>query len=131
MTKRILSPLLMSFLVFFLLTGGLHLNAVEKHVVTTQGLREAVVTSSAARSANIKAIEDQLTQWGFSATQVKTAVRTLNNSELEYLTHYVNKSFYGGADSGRTMGLIVMGAVAAFILYWELATLSAGVEPWT
>ena len=58
MAKRILSPLLMSFLVFILLTGGLHLNAVEKHVVTTQKLRDAVITSSAIRTANIKAIED-------------------------------------------------------------------------
>lgn len=130
MAKRILSPLLMSFLVFFLLVGGLHVNAVEKHVVTTQGLREAVVTSSAARSANIKAIQDQLTQWGFNATQVLTTVRTLNNSELEYLMNHVNKNIYGGADSGKMLGLAVMGAVAAFILYWEITGLSAGAEPW-
>ena len=129
MLKKIAVNLLMSFLIGFLLLGGFQsfLLAGTKHVVERGELREAIVQSGQARLSNIEKLEKRLTQWGFDATQVRTAVRTLTNSELEYLVHKSENAggnFFGGADTEKTVGLIALGGIAAFIIFWEAIGLS-------
>lgn len=141
MVKKTAVSILFSFLFLFILFGGFHTNLLaddfnsteevmfKKHITTTERLREAVVASSQARSANIEKLEKQLSKWGFDATQVKTAVRTLTDAELEYLvrrSENAGQNLFGGAVKGETVGLIVLGGVAAFIVIWQVTKLSAG-----
>lgn len=144
MIKKIAVSLLFSFLVSFIMVGGFFQTnlladdvssmekvVLKKHLLSTEGLRDAMVASSSARSGNIEKIENfldeeyiekQLSKWGISANQIKTAVRTLTNSELEYLAHQsenVSKNFFGGADTGRTIGLVTLGALAVVLIMYE------------
>ena len=133
MLKKVTINLLLSFLVGFILFGGFqsYLLAGSKHLVDTGELREAIVESSQARLSNIEKLEKRLTQWGFDASQVKTTVRTLTNSELEYLVYKSENTggnFFGGADAGKTIGLIGLAGMAAFIIYWEVGGLTQGTS---
>jgi len=145
MLKKAIISSLFSFLMLFILFGGFQANLlandvklIEKeiskdHILSTEDLREAVEASHNARLANIEKIEKQLSKWDFNTTQVKTALKTLSNSELEYIVRHsenVSKNLFGGADTGKTVGLIVMFSVIAFIIIWEVAGLSAGAEIW-
>lgn len=145
MAKKVSVSLLFSFLISSILVGGSFnanlladdVNSTEreilkKHLLATEGLREAMIEFSNARSGNMEKIENflddeyiekQLSKWGFNASEVKAAVRTLTNSELEYLVRQsenVSRNFSGGADTGRILGLAAMGAVVGFIVLWEL-----------
>lgn len=135
MVKKAAVSVLFSFLIGFLLLGGFqsYLLADSTHVVDRGELREAIVASSQARSVKIEKLERQLSQWGFDATQVKMAVRTLTDAELEYLAQLSGnaaQNLFGGdeilGDSGKTIGLIVMGSVAVFIAAWQIFKLSRG-----
>jgi len=145
MLKKALVSSLFSFLIVFILFSGFHANlfandtkSIEKeisklHVLSTESLRKAVEVSCSARLANIEKLENQLSKWGFSAAQVKNPIRMLSNSELEYIvrkSENVNENLFGGSDTGKTVGLIAMSSVIAFIIIWEVAGLSAGAEIW-
>jgi len=145
MAKKGALSILISFLILFFLFGGFSTNLLagdlnseeremlKKHLLATETLRKAMIDSSHARLANIEKLEKQLSKWGFDATQVKTAVRTLTNSELLYLVRQsesANKNFFGGASTGKTVGLITIGALVAFIIVWEATGLSAGATGW-
>ena len=144
MAKKVSVSLLFSFLISFIMVGGFfHANLLandvssmereilKKHLLATEGLKEATVAFSNARLGNIEKIENfldeeyiekQLSKWGFNANQIKTAVRTLTNSELEYLARQsenVSKNFFGGADTGRTIGLVTLGALAVVLIMYE------------
>ena len=133
MIKKTAVSVLYGFLIGFLLFGGFqsYVQADSKHVVDTGELQEAIIASSQMRSANIEKLEGRLSQWGFDATQVKMAVRTLTDSELEYLlSRTENMNLSGGGevlgDAGETVGLIVLAGTAAFIAAWQIFKLTAG-----
>ena len=139
------NSVLIGFLILFFLFGGFHTallandvsviekQMLKKHVIMKEGLREARLASSSSRSANIEKLEKQFPIWGIESTLIKTACRTLSNSELEYLVRQsenLDMNFFGGGISGETVGLITIGAMAAFIVFWEVTGLSAGAEGW-
>ncbi len=154
MVRNTLVSLLFSFLVSFILFGGLfHANLLandvssmereilKKHLLSTEGLSAAMMAFSNARLGNIEKIdnflanefiEKKLSKWGFSAKQIKTAVRTLTNSELEYLvcqSENASRNFFGGADTGRILGLIGIGTVAFTVVLWEILGWGQGISP--
>jgi len=137
--------LLIGFLILFFLFGGFHTDLLandvsviekqmlKKHVIVKESLREARLASSSSRSANIEKLEKHFPMWGIEASLIKTACRTLSDSELEYLVRQsedLNTNFFGGANTGETLGLITVCAMAAFIVVWEVTGLSAGAEGW-
>lgn len=135
MVKNTAVSILFSFLIGFLLLGGFQstLLADSTHVVSRGELREAIMASSQARSAKIEKLESRFSQWGIDTTQVKMAVRTLTDAELEYLVQQSEnaaQNLFGGdeilGDSGETVGLIVMASVAAFIVAWQVFGLTKG-----
>jgi hypothetical protein len=135
MAKKTAVSISFSFLIGFLLLGGFqsYLLADSTHVVNRGELREAITASSQARLAKIEKLESRFSQWGIDTTQVKMAVRTLTNAELEYLVQQSEnaaQNLFGGdeilGDAGNTVGLIVMASVAAFIVAWQVFTLTAG-----
>jgi len=135
MVKKAAVSILFSFLIGFFLLGGFqsYVLADSKHVVDRGELREAIVASSQARSAKIEKLERRLSQWGFDATQVKIAVRTLTNAELEYLVQQsenATQNLFGSdevlGDAGKTVGLIVLASVAVFIAAWQIFKLTDG-----
>ena len=135
MVKKTAVSVLFSFGIGFLLLGGFQSNmlAESTHVVDRGELREAIVASSQARLVKIEKLERQLSQWGIDATQVKMAVRTLTDAELDYLalqSENAAQNLIGGdevlGDAGKTVGLITMVSVAVFIAAWQIFKFSAG-----
>jgi hypothetical protein len=145
MAKKALFIQLLSYLIVFILCGGFfHVNllannvssmereSLKKCLLPTEDLREAIVAYSNARLANIEKIdnflaneyvEKQLAKWGYSANKVRTAVRTLTGSELEYLARQsenASRNIYGGAIKGETIGYMLIGLTVTAVILWEV-----------
>lgn len=147
MTKRVF---VLNILIIFIVCGfvsqaNLLANEVssteketfQQHLIANEGLTETVMAYSLARLRNIETFENfindehvkkQLSRWGISAHQIKTAVRTLSSSELDYLLQQslkVRADFYGGDEDGKgdIVGYVVLGSMVAAIVVWEVLDL--------
>lgn len=144
---------ILSFLILFIVGGfvsqaDLFANEVSlteketfrQHLIANNGLTETVMAFSSTRLRNIETFENfindeyvkkQLSKWGISAHQIKTAVRTLSNPELDYLLQQslkVRTDFFGGAEEGGSKkgdiaGYVVLGSMVAAIVVWEVLDL--------
>jgi hypothetical protein len=142
MVKKASFSLLFGFLVSFILVGGftcmfaedissMECEVLKKHLLSTEGLMTETITFSNERLDDIAkiaafldnaSVEKQLSAWGFNAKQIKIAVKSLTNSELEYLARQsekMRKNFFAGADTGRIAGLVALGALALFIVMYN------------
>ncbi len=153
---------ILSFLILFIVCGfvsqaDLFANEVsytkketfQQHMIANDGLTEVVMAYSSTKLRNIETFENfindeyvkkQLTKWGISAHQIKTAIRTLSSFELDYLLQQSLKArtdFFGGAEDGSKkgdmVGYIVLGGMVAAIVLWEVLDqwIVPNKVPWT
>jgi hypothetical protein len=100
----------------------------QSHVVNGAELQKQLVAASKARQHNLETVRDFVTSEraqkamksaGIDATQVKTAISTLDSEELAQLAAQAEKAqadFAAGNLSDRDLILIILGIVALVLI---------------
>lgn len=122
------------FACFFVLAASRQVLAVQDHVVSQPGLRQAMMNSAATRQSNIRKVEDFLSSQpiqkivkknGFNLKQVKQAVPSLSNQELAQLAERSGKIQSAFAAGSLTHGQITYLLVAATVIIILIIALAA------